>query len=793
MSPIREADLQTKFIVVDARETLGDAFLRLEDASRGINGDWFVVIRGGKGLYVVLTAGELLSLYYDRVSKEELLGDLVDWSNSDASIQQGRVFGIDEGRDLMRRSPRQRLVVEEGDRVVGLLVEVERGAVEPPEPPSPIRYPPYISEVNASGESTGTVTTGDDQTAAAPPRYANLCLTSSDGEFVLPRTTDLMVEREYSLRLDIGPLSQNSVVANALEHPVPVNLLPETMDGHWLQAVVVSDEFTLNRRRFNLFLPRIGPSWVCDCLPGSQHTCEIYSRQQYLYISLRAPSQTGPAHLRLSLYYQNNLVQSQMFTANIAEEEQMGEGFASIIDYTLNGKLDDLSYLPERKINILTSLNSDGTHRIVINGLKQDVLAFTLSEGSMGGAVNAVRQALRDIHYSEGQGRRAEQRRFRGFMQLLRNALRAQDMDLESGFLGERHLRVNLFDQNNAKPIEAFIADLKLLARLGWILYLNLLKSNTALENEHFSQELAEPASIQISRPSSSSFVFPWGMIYDIPLETSQPQNYRLCSLVEEWETLKDSVVGHTTTGCPYRVYHTMNTICPFGFWGFRHIIEQPPSTPPDGRLRMRIHRRTPMNFVAALSTNLDPELTSTHLRNICQDLPVFQVQQFASLEQLKEAIASPELEILYFYCHGLHQKISGTDIYITYLDIGSGEPIEPADIGAWSSGLKLKQLWKKVSPLVFINGCHTIDLIPEALVDFVDAFSLTYASGVIGTEITIHQRIAGEAAEQFLKNFSDQLPVGQALQRMRLNLLSKGNLMGLAYTAYCSADLALG
>ena len=33
---------------------------------------------------------------------------------------------------------------------------------------------------------------------------------------------------------------------------------------------------------------------------------------------------------------------------------------------------------------------------------------------------------------------------------------------------------------------------------------------------------------------------------------------------------------------------------------------------------------------------------------------------------------------------------------------------------------------------------------------------------------------------------------VGAALRSMRLGLLGKGNLMGLAYTAYCSADLCL-
>jgi hypothetical protein len=92
----------------------------------------------------------------------------------------------------------------------------------------------------------------------------------------------------------------------------------------------------------------------------------------------------------------------------------------------------------------------------------------------------------------------------------------------------------------------------------------------------------------------------------------------------------------------------------------------------------------------------------------------------------------------------------------------------------------------------VFINGCHTAELTPELLVSFVDSFIGAYASGVIGTEVLLHQQIAGEAAEEFLMQLQNKLSVGQALREMRLHFLSKGNLMGLAYTPYCSAKLTL-
>jgi hypothetical protein len=46
--------------------------------------------------------------------------------------------------------------------------------------------------------------------------------------------------------------------------------------------------------------------------------------------------------------------------------------------------------------------------------------------------------------------------------------------------------------------------------------------------------------------------------------------------------------------------------------------------------------------------------------------------------------------------------------------------------------------------------------------------------------------------AQIFFANFVKKTSAGEALRRARLGLLSKGNLLGLVYTAYCAAELAL-
>jgi hypothetical protein len=72
-------------------------------------------------------------------------------------------------------------------------------------------------------------------------------------------------------------------------------------------------------------------------------------------------------------------------------------------------------------------------------------------------------------------------------------------------------------------------------------------------------------------------------------------------------------------------------------------------------------------------------------------------------------------------------------------------------------------------------------------------AFVGSRAAGVIGTEVSMHQQVANEAAQELLRGMrADRATVGRALQQMRRALLAKGNVMGLAYNAYCSEGLSL-
>jgi len=469
------------------------------------------------------------------------------------------------------------------------------------------------------------------------------------------------------------------------------------------------------------------------------------------------------AKLRVSIYYANNVIQSQLMSITIAPTEREGRAFSSTIDYTLAKDLNDLNSFPARTLNILTNDNEDGTHRIVINGNLDDAIVFNFTEGQVKNAIGAVRAKLRNLHLLE-----------------------------YGGHLGTEVQRENRYDKHNGKSKAAFIEDLKELATCGWLLWDALFKFQLQEGRDLSRTVLKTPGTIQVSRVHKSDFVFPWGAVYDIPLE-SKSELFRNCRLLDEWDQ-REALIDADRPACPYENTHTRNTICPFGFWGFKHIIEQLPSMPKgrDVQRTIKVSNR-PITLLAALSLDLDSKLSDSHLRELETKLSsTVKIVPYRSRKEIETALSQPKLELVYFYCHGGRLELPGSDSPTPFLGIGKEERLTTTDLVTWSFDWETGH-WVDTSPLVFINGCHTAEITPDSLVNFVDTFVGVYAAGVIGTEIVLDQRIANEAAATFFYYFKDQkCSVGRALQQVRRTFLLKGNLLGLVYTPYCSVDLHL-
>ncbi|MBE4740502.1 hypothetical protein [Streptomyces caniscabiei] len=581
------------------------------------------------------------------------------------------------------------------------------------------------------------------------PRFVNLAIERRGDLPPVPRGIPLEPASDHFVRVDIGDVSADSIVTGPRESPFPLEALPHTAEGYWLEVALTSADFDVRAETVPYFLPFSGAGWVCPCPPGGLHECRPDFRHRHTYLPFRTPDTAGAAQARLSIWFRNSLVQSLLIVADIAPAGMSGD-HAATVDYTLTDALTDLDGVGSRGLSILTNQRPDGTHSLVFNGGTGEV-AFTLAEAALTGEMSSVRQLLLDMHI-EGSGKK----------------------------------RRNRLDKRNGKTREDFLEDLRGLALHGYRLWVSLYQQRP----EILCNVTGKPSTtIQIARVPSTTFVFPWAAVYDLPLDSYPGAPLKPCPVVESWDDTQPMIADYPLQ-CPEESAHQeKNTLCPFGFWGIRHVIENPPSTQtPSRQVVLGDHPR----FVVVRSHDLDRDLGDRHINEVAQTLPGFARVTAESLNQACAALTDSDLQVVEFYCHGKGNSARH------WLEVGSGEQIHPEQITTWSlvdwappNGPD--RHWETTTPVVLLNGCHTVELTPQSPVNFVDTFVSAHASGVIGTEITLHQSLAGEAAEHMLRHFGGgRVGMGEVVRRMRHDLLAKGNLLGLTYTAYCSAELRL-
>jgi hypothetical protein len=312
-----------------------------------------------------------------------------------------------------------------------------------------------------------------------------------------------------------------------------------------------------------------------------------------------------------------------------------------------------------------------------------------------------------------------------------------------------------------------------------------------------------ESVVLQVSRPSTSSYAFPWGLIYDIPIVSDE--ELTLCPLVAEW----DGVAEMVTRGlrrCPQAPEgHAENTLCPFGFWGYRYPIEQLSSTDrPVSEIPIPLDE--PFDVLAIQTERgVNPaeladhiEVLRTHLKSVYPRGSLREARDRASARDL----LGRDVPLVYFYCHGERPGVSDPGVpsalrrQQTYLGIDGHEKLTPTDFTGWVlqwQRLEGRRVWDGVRPLIFINACHSAEINPDTLVSYLDAFVGTaHAAGVIGTEVRVNQKLAMDVAAEFLGRFLRGWTVDLALHAVRTDYLARGNLLGLVYTPYCMADLSL-
>lgn len=584
-------------------------------------------------------------------------------------------------------------------------------------------------------------------------RYANAALLDPTAHQPLDPQSSLGPGSITRLRLDIGPLSPESQVTpvspGALVPPFPDAKLPADIK---LDVMVSSTDFGVAADIEDI---RKAPATIAHgrfFLPGNGSRATVPGGGNYLIFFLRAPDHAGQARCRTGYYYRNSLVQSQQLVANVGQPG----GFEIKTDFTLSDDLTDLEGFPERpRLSILTNANGDGTHQIILRkpGTMPDPTAqgqtFSVREKIVGDIVTDLRAILRERAPSERR-----------------------------------------------RPQAVLREDLVQLAPKGRELWRQVPGQNPHM----FAALEKDPASyvIQVTRPTTSGFVFPWAFIYDIPLNTDKPG---ICKLVTDWDGQKPLVSG-SPRECPCGP-HYENVLCPFGFWGFRYSIDQLSSTKDSV---FSISAPDMWDFVIAETQyGVNIKALSNHVHQLrtilLKRFPSAQVREGKDKNAIRGLLGN-DLPLVYFYCHG--EKPYDADPN-TYLGVGMNESIKATELQDWvQTWLKQdKMIWNKIRPLVFVNACHSLEIHPETLVSYLDAFvGSARAAGVIGTEVRINQDLAMRIAEQFFdlllvqQKTVDGKPrpftVDEALHTIRLDYLAAGNLLGLLYTPYCWAELCV-
>jgi hypothetical protein len=527
-----------------------------------------------------------------------------------------------------------------------------------------------------------------------------------------------------------------------------------------LQVVLFTFENELRVRGEDIGELQLGPGGSRVTRPVAQPAG--VDNPARLFFRVAAPKAPGTYRLRCNLYYEKNLLQSYLVTAEVrAQPRELRDALSARRDYTLSGQLDPalLQEYPANRVSFM--LNGDeSTHSLHAfggDGSQDFKSTAMLNPQRLGEHVKLVRGALAKACYGQ-EG--------------------AWSPTSGAGY------RYETFPGP-----ETLTQDLRLLAIRGYRLYSDMVTPLVGGKKQRMALEklLLTPGRLQLALKESVEYIFPAALVYDYHFDTNA-RAHSLCPAFSE-ALLKPQVLLEQTPcfqgGCPSRGEETV--ICPSGFWGFRHPLGIPLSVG-DGETPPRISYAGGVKLLGCLST--DPAFTERekHLKALSGLKPMNEARWMRSRKDTLSALKQESPHIVYFYCHG-----GMTPTGIPFLSVGD-EKTEGAITRDNLTNVFSSAGWEPPSqPLVFLNGCHTTALTPEGVMNLAGGFVVEgNAAGVVGSEVTLFEPLAGPFAEECLRRFLAGTELGQAVHGARLALLARGNPLGLAYVPFAVPGLRL-
>jgi hypothetical protein len=586
---------------------------------------------------------------------------------------------------------------------------------------------------------------------AALARFTNLWLRDSEAERDLPATEPLVRGRIYSLAVKIGRHVSEARVAAAFPEAELVEVFKEH-DRIALDVVVFSpaEDFELDGSHGTLLLPRIGDS----------ETAEVR------LVPLRA----GSCRLRICIYHRARLLQSAFLEAEVVDPRQEGgraEGPNAIeaaLDYVGTADFALLDKAPSPAATIFTNHGADGSHWL---GVYAPEAGGFLSERS--GRLFTV---------SDEDATRCIERVNDRFDKI------AMHGDGEYRFANEKP---------SAEDWEEREHKLVALARDGRRMFRQLMGGDDLMSTR---TDVEQPAVLSIGRCRDDRLGIPWAAFYDLGLDTALPEGKQsLCAVFSEQaragrDLLDDPAACRAQRSCPLRKPDAeARVVCPLGFWGARHQIEQPLHhiTPPQPG------EPKPAKPLRAESVSHIPRGASGKIRVACgsfefppgevhpADLkPALDVDSKTNREDVLTLIKTSGYPVVYFFCHG--RKVENDLL----LQVGPGD--EEQYIGPDSLTDPFE--WREPRPLVFLNGCDTVAFDSKSINGLTKVFRAKRAAGIIGTEFAVPRQLARVVGKRVLEHLAAGKTLGTAFLETRRALLRQLNPLGLAYSAYASAWL---
>jgi hypothetical protein len=367
----------------------------------------------------------------------------------------------------------------------------------------------------------------------------------------------------------------------------------------------------------------------------------------------------------------------------------------------------------------------------------------------------------------------------------------------------------------DVKLREKYFCDLAVSGRRLFHDLFNVTGGDNAARLENFRNTTANSHIISIARCRDGVTV-PWAALYANYLDINSSEPKTLCGIFKKqlaenkWTTngksspvlskkhdlLDDPKACRSQSSCPLNGEQRDITICPFGFWGFMHQIEQP----------LQQVNPTAIDTVPAELKNYNFGQTSFLTRSGKEQFKVavgayegipgakdhsedikkikgsrMDLAYRENRDQIMTVLTDGGQHVYYFYCHGESDKVHKV-FKLKVGKAGKAGFIESADLG------KIK--WLMPKPLFVMNGCDSMAITPDETHGFLTTLKWLGASGIVGTEIKVWTQLARPVGLQLLSYLLDGKSIGEAFLEMRKYMLRQLNPLGLAYSYYSPATL---